>query len=190
MNIIKFENLKNKLIEYKNETVLIDSDVAEIYGIETRDINKAVKNNPDKFPDGYIIELTKEEKKEVVEKFHHLEKLKFSPHLPKIFTEKGLYMLATIIKSKVATDTTIQIIETFSKIKKLSRNLSSISHEQTDEEQRAMVEESNYILEEIIDIQPITEIKDDDITEIETTIELNLGFAKVSRVVKTKKGNK
>jgi len=71
MEIIKFENLKNKLIEYKNEFVLIDSDVAELYGVATKDINKAVKNNPDKFPHGYIVELTKEEKLEAVENFHH-----------------------------------------------------------------------------------------------------------------------
>ena len=190
MSIIKFENLESKLIHYKNEIVLIDSDVAELYGVATKDINKAVKNNPDKFPDGYIVELTKDEKNEVVKNFHHLEKLKFSPHLPKILTEKGLYMLATIIKSKVATETTIKIIETFANIKKLSRNLNSISNEQTEEEQRLIVEESNQLLEEIIDIQPITEIKDDNVTEVETRIELNLGFAKISRIVKTKKGNK
>ena len=132
MSIVKFENLESKLIQYKDETVLIDSDIAELYGVETRDINKAVKNNPDKFPNGYIVELTKEEKNEVVENFHHLEKLKYSPHLPKIFTEKGLYMLATIIKSKVATETTIKIIETFANIKKLSRNLNSINNKQTE----------------------------------------------------------
>ena len=73
---------------------------------ETRDINKAVKNNPDKFPEGYIFELTGKEKNEVVENFHHLEKVKFSPHLPTAFTEKGLYMLATIIKSPMAVKTT------------------------------------------------------------------------------------
>ncbi len=190
MSVVKFENLESKLIHYKHETVLIDSDVAELYGVETKDINKAVKNNPEKFPDGYIIELTKEEKQEVVENFHHLEKLKYSPYLPKVFTEKGLYMLATIIKSKVAVETTIKIIETFSNIKKLSRNLNSINNEQTKEEQRLIVIESNQLLEDIIDIQPVTEIKDDNTTEVETRIELNLGFAKISRIVKTKKGNK
>jgi len=190
VSVVKFENLESKLIHYKHETVLIDSDVAELYGVETKDINKAVKNNPEKFPDGYIIELTKEEKQEVVENFHHLEKLKYSPYLPKVFTEKGLYMLATIIKSKVAVETTIKIIETFSNIKKLSRNLNSINNEQTKEEQRLIVIESNQLLEDIIDIQPVTEIKDDNTTEVETRIELNLGFAKISRIVKTKKGNK
>jgi len=185
-NIVKFENLEGKLIQHKGKFVLIDSDVAELYGVETRDINKAVKNNPEKFPDGYILELNEAEKKEVVENFHHLEKLKYSPHLPKIFTEKGLYMLATIIKSKVATQTTLQIVETFANIKKLSRNLNAINPDQSKEEQQALVQESNVLLEEIIDIAPMREMKDDE-TEIETKIELNLGFVKVSRVVKIKK---
>ncbi len=96
-------------------------------------------------------------------------------------------MLATIIKGDIATETTIKIIETFAKLKKLSRSLNSISNEQTKEEQEALVKESNILLEEVIDIEPITEIKDDNVTEVETTIELNLGFAKVSRVIKTKK---
>lgn len=60
-NIVKFENVENKIIELRNEMVILDSDVAKLYGVETRDINKAVKNNPDKFPDGYIFELTKQE---------------------------------------------------------------------------------------------------------------------------------
>ena len=94
-------------------------------GYKAKDINKAGKNNPDKFPYGYIVKLTKEEKLEVVKNFHHLEKLKYSPHLPKTFTEQGLYMLATIIKSKVETNTTLQIIETFAKVsrsvKKMNR---------------------------------------------------------------------
>merc|ERR1711941_173142 len=105
---------------------ILDSEVAQLYGVETRDINKAVKNNPDKFPKGYIIELTKEEKSEVVENFHHLEKLKFSPYLPKVFTEKGLYMLATILKSDIATQTTIQIIETFTKLREFGTKYSDI----------------------------------------------------------------
>lgn len=86
--------------------VILDSDVAALYGVDTRDLNKSLKNNPEKFPSGYSFTLTKSEKTEVVENFHHLSKLKFSPHLPKAFTEKGLYMLATILKSSQATGTT------------------------------------------------------------------------------------
>ena len=105
MEIIKFEELENKLIKYNEEFVLVDRDVAQLYGVETRDINKAVTNNPEKFPEGYIIELNEDEKKELVENFHRFNKLKHSTVNPKVFTEKGLYMLATIIKSKVSTQT-------------------------------------------------------------------------------------
>jgi len=111
--IVKIEDIRNLILEIRGQKVIIDSDVAELYGVETKRINEAVKNNPDKFPDGYIIELLKDDweslktkitttnkrKKvdttEVDENFDHLEKLKYSPYLPKAFTEKGLYMLAT-----------------------------------------------------------------------------------------------
>jgi hypothetical protein len=71
----------------------------------------SIKNNPEKFPHGYVFEITDEEKNEVVKNVDHLEKLKFSPYLPKDFTEKGLYMLATILKSKRTTKANIAIIE-------------------------------------------------------------------------------
>ncbi len=71
-NIIKFEELESKLISYQNKFVLIDSDVAELYGVATKEVNQAVANNSDKFPDGYILELTNKEKDEVVKKFDHL----------------------------------------------------------------------------------------------------------------------
>ena len=106
--------------------------------------------------------------------------------VPKVFTEKGLYMLATILKSEVATQATLQIVETFANIKKLSRNLNAIDENQTKEEQQALVKESNELLETIIDIEPVRVLKDDE-TEIETKIEINLGVVKISRVVKTKK---
>ena len=98
---------------------------------------------------------------------------------------KASFMSAPIIKSKVATNTTIKIIETFANIKKLSRNLNSIDENKTKEEQQALVLESNILLEKVIDIEPVVKLQDDE-TEIETKIELNLGFVKVSRVIKTK----
>jgi len=90
-NILEVEN---KIIILRDQQVIVDSDVAELYGVETKRINEAVSNNPDKFPEGYVITLSYEEKSEVVEIFDHLSKLRFSPQLPKAFTEKGLYMLA------------------------------------------------------------------------------------------------
>ena len=83
----------------------MNRDVAQLYGVETREINQAVSNNPDKFPKGYILDLNDEEKIELIKKFDRFNKLKHSTVNPKVFTEKGLYMLATIIKSKIATQT-------------------------------------------------------------------------------------
>ena len=117
MEITKFETLESKLINYKNKIVVVDSDVAELYGVTTKEINQAVSNNLDKFPNGYIVELTKDEKNELVKNFDRFNKLKHSTVNPKAFTEKGLYMIATILKSDAATQATLQIIETFAKVK-------------------------------------------------------------------------
>src|SRR3989304_7693717 len=76
--IAKFENLKDLIVELRGQSVLLDSDVAQIYGVETRDINKAMTNNPDKFPAGYVVELSKTAKTELVEHFTRFNKLKHS----------------------------------------------------------------------------------------------------------------
>ena len=103
--IVKFENLQDRIIELRGQKVLLDADVAQIYGVETRDINKAVTNNSDKFPAGYVIELSKAEKNELVENFHRFNRLKHSTVNPKAFPEKGLYMLATILTQREIAET-------------------------------------------------------------------------------------
>ena len=116
-DIISFESLEGRFLQLRDTSVLIDRDVAELFGVETRNINLALKNNPNKFPDGYIIQLTKDEKKELLEKFPRFNKLKYSPVPPKAFSEKGLYMIATILKGDIAAKATVEIIEAFSKLK-------------------------------------------------------------------------
>lgn len=117
------EKIGSRGICIRNTQVIVDRDVADIYGVTTRDINKAVKNNPNKFPKGYVMELTIKEKRELVENFHRFDALKHSTVAPHAFTEKGLYMLATILKSEVATEATIAIIETFTKLRELARTI-------------------------------------------------------------------
>ena len=77
---IDFSGIEKAIVTVKGQNVIIDSDVALIYGTETREINKAVKNNPDKFPSGYIIEADKDE---LVEIFHRFKNLKHSTVQPK-----------------------------------------------------------------------------------------------------------
>jgi len=170
-NVINIEDIQDRLIEINNEKVLIDSDVAKIYGVETKRVNEAIKNNPDKFPEGYMFELTKEQKTEVVENFDHLSKLKFSPYNPKAFTEKGLYMLATILKSKKAVEATFAIIETFAKIRELSIIIKELPTTTTKEKQQSLMQKSGEIIAELLDDGLENE-------ESETTIEMNLAFFK------------
>jgi len=121
---------------------LLDSDVALLYGVVTRDINKAVSNNPDKFLDGYIIELSKEQFETLRCNFS-TTKLSKRRSLPKCFTEKGLYMLATILKSKQATNATLHIIETFTNMRKLSMDYNEITKKLNEIEKTMKIDQQH-----------------------------------------------
>lgn len=94
--------------------------------------------------------MTQSQKDEVVKNFDHLANLKFSSALPKAFTEKGLYMLATILKSPVATETTIAIVETFAKVRELSRTISQLSAQSDKEQQKSMMHKSGELISDIL----------------------------------------
>ena len=178
-NIVNFKDVEKVLLELRGQRVILDSDVARLYGVNTMRINEAVRNNPDKFPTGYIMELTKDEKNEVIENFDN-PKLKFSPVLPKAFTEKGLYMLATILKSPMATQTTIAIVETFAKIKELSRTVSKISESDNEQEQKGLIRHGGDILSDLL-------YQEVPVSDTETSIELNFAVLKLKHTVKRKK---
>lgn len=120
---MKQQLIENKIITIREQKVILDSDVAELYGVETKRINEAVKNNPDKFPDGYILYLSMDEAIVSRSKISTLKRGENLKYAPKAFSERGLYMLATILKSPKATETTIAIIETFTKVRELSRTI-------------------------------------------------------------------
>ena len=176
--MINISQIESVLIEVRNNKVILDSDIAKLYGVETKRVNEAVKNNPDKFPDGYIIELNNQE--------WSLLKSKFSTSikggktkLPKAFTEKGLYMLATVLKSPKATQTTISIIETYAKIKELSRTITEISNADTEQLQKQLMQKGGDIIGEILD----DNLSKD---ETETTIEINFAVLKLKHTIKRK----
>jgi hypothetical protein len=176
--IVKFEDLQDRIIEIRDQKVLLDTDVAEIYGVETKRINEAVKNNPDKFPSGYIMELDKTEWDELKSKFSTSIK-GGKVKLPTAFPEKGLYMLATILKSRQAVQATPAIIETFSKMRKLSSNIKALSNVKDKGEQQALMRKSGEIIAELLD-------DDLETSETETSIELNFAVLKFKHTIKKK----
>jgi uncharacterized protein YecA (UPF0149 family) len=175
-----FKNIEQSIITIQNQNVIIDSDVAQLYGVATRDINKAVKNNPEKFPEGYILELTRIQKNELVENFHRFNAQKHTTVLPKAFTEKGLYMLATILKSSRATETTLAIIETFTKIRELQRNVQTLSQTHDEQTKKEIMQKTGTVLNQLFD-------DDMNYNESETTIEINFAVLKLKHTIKGKK---
>ena len=170
--------VENKMITLRNQQMIIDADVADLYGVETKRINEAVSNNPEKFPDGYILELSKNEKNELVENFDRFNRQKHSTAIPKAFTEKGLYMLATILKSPKAVETTIAIVEAYAKLKELARVITEVpQHEDDKVVQQSLVQRGGQLAAELLsDTLPIQ--------SSETSVELNLAMFKFKHTVK------
>ena len=169
------EKTENKIIVIREQRVILDRDVAELYGVETKRINEALKNNPEKFPDGYVIELTNSEKSELVENFDRFESMKHSSVAPHAFTEKGLYMLATILKSPMATEVTIAIVETFAKLRQVARAIGKVNADAAngivpEEAEQGRIQ--NLMGEVLSDSLPLKMRK--------LAFSLNLGFVKVS----------
>ena len=94
----QMEVVNNRIVTLRGQQVIIDRDVAELYGVATRDINKSVKNNPDKFPEGYVITLQGDEKQQLVENFDRFDSMKHSTVAPQAFAKQGLYLLTTMLK--------------------------------------------------------------------------------------------
>ena len=121
-----YAEVQGKIVRIREQPVIVDADVAELYGVDTKRVNEAVRNNPDKFPPDYMFELDASESRSLRSKFSSLEnpgRGRHSKYNYKAFTEKGLYMLATILKGRRATEATFAIVETFAKVRGLKREL-------------------------------------------------------------------
>ena len=152
--IISYSEVEGKILDIRGEKAILDRDVAELYGVETKRVNEAVSNNPEKFPDGYVIDLTADEWQSLRSNISTLNgngRGQHSKYLPSAFTEKGLYMLATILKSQTAIQTTIAIVETFAKLRELSRVINQLPEIQDQDEQKSLMQKSGEILSEVLD---------------------------------------
>jgi hypothetical protein len=117
--VIPDELIMNKILLIRDLKVMIDSDLAELYGVTTKRLNEQVKRNLKRFPEDFMFQLTEPEKEQVVANCDHLKNLKFSPYLPYVFTEHGAVMLASILNSDRAIHVNIQIIRIFNKMREI-----------------------------------------------------------------------
>jgi len=98
---------------------MLDADLAELYGVETKRLNEQVRRNKERFPEDFMFQLTVAEKMEVVANCDHLSKLKFSPNLPCAFTEHGAIMAASVLNTPLAVEMSVQVVRAFVKLREM-----------------------------------------------------------------------
>ncbi|MCI9607874.1 MAG: ORF6N domain-containing protein [Muribaculaceae bacterium] len=173
------ENISPRLLMLRNQPVLLDSDVAAIFGVETKRVNEAVRRNSEKFPKDYMFTLENQEIAALRSQIATSNTGRGgSRYEPKAFTEKGLYMLATILKSKQAVAATFGIIETYAQVRELQSTLTSLHNNGSNN--RSLMTRFSELLSDIV----LPELKPD---EAETSIELNFFIGKIKHTVKRKR---
>ena len=174
---IDINAVKSRMLQVRGQQVLLDRDVAALYGVETKAVNQAVKRNAERFSDGYILTLTAEECSR--SQFVTLNGARGSniKYLPHAFTEKGLYMLATVLRSPRAILATHAIIETYAQVRAMVRDMEALqSLKDGSVEQASKLTQAGHKLASLIGDNLSTD-------STKTTIELNLAVLKITHEV-------
>lgn len=177
---VSFPDVEKKIVVIRNMEVIADADVAALYGVTTRRINEAVRNNPEKFPDGYMFSLNYSELRYLMSKISTSNISERNRKGTKVFTERGLYMLATILKSDRAKDVTFAIIETFAKVRSLKKELIELHQEQDKEQQVDKIKHFGEVLSDLV-------MPDLQTTETESSLEINFIVGKIKHTVKRRR---
>jgi len=119
MSLVPVERIERAILSIRGEKLMLDSDLAQLYGVPTKVLNQAVKRNLNRFPPDFMFQLTKTEKAEVVTNCDHLIHLKFSSNLPYAFTEHGALMLANVLNSERAAQTSVMVVRAFVRLRQM-----------------------------------------------------------------------
>lgn len=171
--LITAERIEKNIYTVRGIEVMLDSDLANIYNVETKRINEAVKRNPKKFPDDLMFQLTQEE-------FDNLRSQIATTNftmiriLPKVFTEQGIYMLATVLKSDKATDVTLSIMRTFTKLRRygmehqnLAIQIKALKDELKEEFTQEMMKTKSWTKDRLSAVADSIIILEESITELQ-----------------------
>ena len=182
-DVITTERVRSLLVAIRGQMVLLDRDVAALYEVQTKEVNQAVRNNPDKFPAGFVFQLNSLELENWKSKIltsnlseEELSSVKMGMRkLPYAFTERGLYMLATILKGRAATRSTLAIVDTYARVREMSQTMEALQRVQDGgEEQRSLLQKTGELLADIVGKNLATK-------SCETEIEFNFALVKIRR---------
>jgi hypothetical protein len=157
--IIPVGRIENRILLIRGEKVIIDSDLAEFYGVPTKRLNEQAKRNISRFPDDFMFQLSSEEKLEVVANCDHLKKLKYSSFLPYAFTEHGSIMAAGVLNTPRAIEVSVYIVRAFVRMRKmisgqkeLQQKISQIEGRLSDHDEQIM--ELVSLIKQMLDPEP------------------------------------
>ena len=189
-DVITTERVRSLLVAIRGQMVLLDRDVAALYEVQTKEVNQAVRNNPEKFPAGFVFQLNSLELEDWKSKIltsnlseEALLSVKMGMRkLPYAFTERGLYMLATILKGRAATRATLAIVDTYARVREMSQTMEALQRVQDGgEEQRSLLQKTGELLADIVGKNLATK-------SCETEIEFNFALVKIRRRYVSTKG--
>ena len=189
--VVDINMVKSRMLIVRDQPVLLDRDVAALYGVQTKEINQAVRNNPDKFPEGFLLQLNTDEfsdwkSKILTSNLSPAEKNAIKMGVrraPKAFTERGLYMLATVLKGELATKATLAIVNTYAQVRSVKRELLELHKEGDKKKKHALMQHFGETLTDIV-------MPDPDEVETESSLELNFFIGKIKHTVRKIKKNR
>ncbi len=170
-------DVESKIAVIRGTEVIADADVAALYGVETKDVNRAVRNNLEKFPHNYMFELSDKELQDLRLKISSTNVSVKNRNSTKVFSERGLYMLATILRGERARKVTFAIIETFDKVRNLKRELLELHNVSDKRKHTQKLKHFGDVLTDIV-------MPDLETTETESSLEINFIIGKVKHTVK------
>ena len=144
--LVKVGKIQQRILLIRGEKVIIDADLAEVYGVPTRRLNEQVRRNGDRFPSDFMFQLTPEEKAEVIAHFDHLDRLKYSKAMPLVFTEHGAIMAASVLNSPKAIEVSVFVVRAFVQLreviaghKELARKIAQLEKKLGDHDEQIVL---------------------------------------------------
>jgi len=145
-SVLKIGKIQQRILLIRGEKVIVDADLAEVYGVTTKVLNQAIKRNLGRFPEDFMFRLNKDEKQEVVTNCDHLENLKYSRVNPRVFTEHGAIMVASVLNTPKAVEVSVFVVRAFVQLreavaqnKELSRKIGQLETQFGEHDEQIMM---------------------------------------------------
>lgn len=117
--LILVDRIETQILEVRGQKIVLDRDLAVLYGVETKTLNRAIRRNADRFPEDFMFQLSAAEKEQIVTNSPRLQRIKFASTLPYAFTEHGAIMAASVLSSPRAVEVSVFVVRAFVKLREL-----------------------------------------------------------------------